>query len=129
MEESKRQKQVGQLVMEEMSGIFQREGINVIDGGMVSISKVMVTPDLLEARIYVSLFQIKEPEKLMHDIKARTKEFRNLLGQRVKDQLRRVPDLVFFNDDTLDYVFKMDEIFKKIEEERNSRPQTGAADE
>jgi ribosome-binding factor A len=94
MEESKRQKQVGQLVMEEMSGIFQREGINVIDGGMVSISKVMVTPDLLEARIYLSLFQIKEPEKLMHDIKARTKEFRNLLGQRVKDQLRRVPELV-----------------------------------
>lgn len=129
MEESKRQKQVGQLVMEEMSGIFQREGINVIDGGMVSISKVMVTPDLLEARIYLSLFQIKEPEKLMHDIKARTKEFRNLLGQRVKGQLRRVPELVFFNDDTLDYVFKMDEIFKKIEEERNSRPQTGAADE
>lgn len=129
MEESKRQKQVGQLVMEEMSGIFQREGINVIDGGMVSISKVMVTPDLLEARIYVSLFQIKEPEKLMHDIKARTKEFRNLLGQRVKDQLRRVPELVFFNDDTLEYVSKMDAIFRQIEEERKNGPQTDAADE
>lgn len=129
MEESKRQKQVGQLVMEEMSGVFQREGINVIDGGMVSISKVMVTPDLLEARIYLSLFQIKEPEKLMHDIKARTKEFRNLLGQRVKNQLRRVPDLVFFNDDTLEYVSKMDAIFRQIEEERKNGPQTDATDE
>ena len=129
MEESKRQKQVGQLVMEEMSGVFQREGINVIDGGMVSITKVMVTPDLLEARIYLSLFQIKEPEKLMHDIKARTKEFRNLLGQRVKNQLRRVPDLVFFNDDTLEYVSKMDAIFRQIEEERKNGPQTDATDE
>ncbi|HEY1032453.1 MAG TPA: 30S ribosome-binding factor RbfA [Flavipsychrobacter sp.] len=129
MEESKRQKQVGQLVMEEMSGVFQREGINIIDGGMVSISKVMVTPDLLEARIYLSLFQIKEPEKLMHDIKARTKEFRNLLGQRVKNQLRRVPDLVFFNDDTLEYVSKMDAIFRQIEEERKNGPQTDATDE
>ena len=59
MEESKRQKQVGKQIMEELSDILQREGFNVIDGGMVSISKVMVTPDLLEARVYLSLFQIK----------------------------------------------------------------------
>lgn len=117
MEESKRQKQVGNLVMEELSGIFQREGLNVIDGGMISISKVMVTPDLLEARVYLSLFQVKDPAALMHDIKQRTKEIRNQLGQRVRNQLRRVPDLVFFTDDTLDYVFKMEELFKKIKEE------------
>jgi len=121
MEESKRQKQVGKLVLEEMSDIFQREGINIIDGGMVSISKVMMTPDLLEARIYVSLFQIKEPEKLMHDIKERGKELRKLLGMRVKNQLRRVPEIRFFTDDTLEHVFKMEELFKKIDEERSSQ--------
>ena len=49
MEENKRQKQVGKLIMEELSDIFQREGMNIVDGGMVSISKVMITPDLLEA--------------------------------------------------------------------------------
>ncbi|MBS1773225.1 MAG: 30S ribosome-binding factor RbfA [Bacteroidetes bacterium] len=125
MEESKRQKQVGQLVMEEMSDIFQREGINIVDGGMVSISKVMVTPDLLEARIYLSLFQVKDPEKLMHSIRERTGELRKHLGQRVRNQLRRVPELVFFNDDTLDYVFKMEEIFKKIEEERKAKENPG----
>lgn len=126
MEESKRQKQVGKLIMEEMSDIFQREGINVIDGGMVSISKVMMTPDLLEARIYLSFFQIKEPAKLMQDIKERGKELRKLLGLKVKNQLRRVPELHFFTDDTLEHVFKMEELFRKINEEKNTNdPQTG----
>lgn len=117
MEESKRQKQVGQLVMEELSEVFQREGLNVIDGGMVSISKVMVTPDLLEARIYLSLFQVKDADKLMHGIKERTPELRNELGKRVRNQLRRVPELHFFTDDTLDYVFKMEELFKQIKKD------------
>jgi ribosome-binding factor A len=118
MEESKRQKQVGKLILEEMSGIFQREGLNIIDGGMISISKVTVTPDLLEARIYLSFFQVKDPAKLMHEINGRTWELRKLLGQKIKNQLRRVPELSFFTDDTLDYVFKMEELFKKIKDEK-----------
>ena len=126
MEESKRQKQVGKLIMEEMSDVFQREGLNIVDGGMVSISKVAVTPDLLEARIYLSLFQIKEPEKLLHNIKERAWELRKLLGQRVKNQLRRVPEITFFNDDTLDYVFKMEELFKKINEESKPKQDEGS---
>lgn len=117
MEESKRQKQVGKLIQQEMSDIFQREGLNVIDGGMLSISKVSVTPDLMEARIYMSLFQIKNPEELLRSIRERTGEWRNALGQRVKNQLRRVPEIQFFTDDTLDYVFKMEELFKKIKED------------
>jgi ribosome-binding factor A len=118
MEESKRQKQVGQLVLEEMSSIFQREGINIIDGGMVSISKVYLTPDLTEARIYLSFFQVKDVPKLLQEIKERTSELRKQLGVRVRNQLRRVPELHFFNDDTLDYVFKMEELFKKMNEEK-----------
>ena len=118
MEENKRQKQVGHLVMEELSDIFQREGMNIVDGGMVSITKVMITPDLLEARVYLSFFQVKDAMALLHKIKERGWEWRKLLGQRVKNQLRRVPDLQFFSDDTLDHVFKMEELFKKINEDR-----------
>ena len=121
MEESKRQKQVGKLVMEELSDIFQREGYNVMNGGMISISKVVMTPDLLEARIYLSLFQIKDPAALLYEIKEKSWEFRKALGTRLKDQLRRIPELQFFNDDTLDYVFKMEDLFKKINEEREQR--------
>jgi ribosome-binding factor A len=121
MEENKRQKQIGKLVMEELSDIFQREGMNIIDGGMVSITKVMITPDLLEARIYLSFFQVKDPAALLHKIKERGWEWRKLLGQRIKNQLRRVPEITFYSDDTLDHVFKMDEIFKKIKQDRETQ--------
>ena len=107
--------------MEELSDIFQREGMNIIDGGMVSISKVMVTPDLLEARIYLSFFQVKEASKLLYKIKDRGWEWRKLLGQRIKNQLRRVPELTFYADDTMDHVFRMEQIFKKINEERDAQ--------
>ncbi|MBA3829552.1 MAG: 30S ribosome-binding factor RbfA [Taibaiella sp.] len=121
MEESKRQKQVGKLLLEEMSAIFQKEGMNIVGGGMVSISKVLVTPDLLEARVYLSFFQVKDPNHLLHTVKERSAEWRKMLGQRVRNQLRRVPEITFFNDDTLDYVFKMEEVFKKINEERENQ--------
>jgi ribosome-binding factor A len=118
MEESKRQKQVAGVIQEEMNDIFLRLGLNMIGGGMVSIAAVKVTPDLLEARIYLSLFQVSDPASVMRRLEERKSEFRKELGLRVKQQLRRVPELRFFRDDTLDHVFKMEEIFKKINEER-----------
>ncbi len=118
MEENKRQKQVGKMIMEELSDIFIREGLNMIDGGMVSISKVSVTPDLLEARVYLSFFQVSDNAALLQNIRERGGELRKLLGIRVKNQLRRVPELIYYADDTLDHVFKMEELFKKINEER-----------
>lgn len=121
MEENKRQKQVGKLIMEELSDIFQREGMNIVNGGMVSISKVMVTPDLLEARVYLSFFQIEDKPAMLQKVKDRGWEWRKALGQRVKNQLRRVPELHFFEDDTLDHVFKMEELFRKINEERKQQ--------
>jgi ribosome-binding factor A len=114
MQESKRQRQVAQLIEEEMASIFQKEGINIIKGGMVSISKVGVTPDLLEARIYLSFYKIEEPEVLLEEIKQKTKVLRGTLGNKLRHQLRRIPDLQFYLDDTLDYVFKMEELFKNL---------------
>jgi ribosome-binding factor A len=95
-------------------------GLNMVNGGMVSISSVKVTPDLLEARIYLSLFQVKDAEAVIKRIEERKGELKKELGLRVKQQLRRMPELRFFKDDTLDHVFKMEEIFKKINEERKS---------
>ncbi|NBT16371.1 MAG: 30S ribosome-binding factor RbfA [Chitinophagia bacterium] len=120
MQESKRQKQVAGVIQEEMNDIFLRMGLNMVNGGMVSISSVKVTPDLLEARIYLSLFQVKDAEVVIKRIEERKGELKKELGLRVKQQLRRMPELRFFKDDTLDHVFKMEEIFKKINEERKS---------
>ncbi|WP_126244485.1 30S ribosome-binding factor RbfA [Chitinophaga rhizosphaerae] len=123
MQETKRQKQVGQLVQEELSDIFNRMGFNVTEGGMISISSVKMTPDLLEARIYLSMFQIKAPVEMLARMNERMGEIRRDLGNRVAKQLRRVPELTFFLDDTLDHVFKMEELFKKInEDDKKSKP-------
>jgi ribosome-binding factor A len=123
MEESKRQKQIAGLLHEEMSTIFQRLGLNMIDGGMVSISSVKVTPDLLEARFYLSLFQVKDVEAALKKIEERHHEIKKELATKVRHQLRSIPVLRFYQDDTLDHVFKMEEIFKKINEEKPSDPE------
>jgi ribosome-binding factor A len=114
MQEGKRQKQVGSLLNEEINLIFQRLGLNMIDGGMVSISSVKLTPDLLEARIYLSFFQVKDAKETLQKIEERSWEIKRELTSRVAKQLRRMPILKFFHDDTLDHVFKMDELLKKI---------------
>lgn len=114
MQEGKRQKQVAGLLNEELNAIFQRMGLGMIDGGMVSISSVKVTPDLLEARIYLSFFQVQHPESAMLRVEEKAWEIKKELTSRISKQLRRMPELRFFRDDTLDQVFKMEELFKQI---------------
>ena len=114
MTEGKRQKQVATVINHELNDIFLRMSLNVIDGGMVSISSVKVTPDLFEARVYLSFFQAKDNEAALTKIKERYKEIRKELGIRVRHQLRSIPQLSFYIDDTLDYVFKMEELLKKV---------------
>ena len=93
MEEGKRQKQVAGAIQSTMNDIFLKLGLNHLQGGMISISTVKVTPDLLEAQAW--------------DIKKH-------LQEAMKHQLRRIPVLHFYLDDTLDYVFKMEEILKTL---------------
>jgi ribosome-binding factor A len=119
MQEGKRQKQVGSLLNEELNLIFQRLGLTMIDGGMVSITSVKLTPDLLEARIYLSFFQVKDAKAALQKIEERAWEIKRELTARVAKQLRRMPELKFFHDDTLDHVFKMEELFKKINPPEN----------
>ena len=112
------------MLFEELSGIFQRLGLTMLDGGMVSISSVKVTPDLLEARIYLSLYQVKNDAAALKKIEERSWEIKKELSARLGRQLRRMPVLVFFHDDTLDQVFKMEELFKKLNtENKDQSPQ------
>ena len=115
MLEGKRQKMVAGLLNKELSDIFQRLGMSMMDGGMVSISSVKITPDLYEARIYLSFFKVKDSFDALKKIEERSWEIKKELTARVRHQLRSMPKLTFFIDDTLDYVDKMDKIFKEIE--------------
>jgi ribosome-binding factor A len=118
MQEGKRQKQIAGLLNEEINTIFQKLGLSMINGGLVSISSVKVTPDLLEARFYLSFFQVKDVEAAMKKIEDRHHEIKRELAAKVRHQLRSIPVLRFYKDDTLDHVFKMEELFKKISEEK-----------
>ncbi|OQY96030.1 MAG: ribosome-binding factor A [Sphingobacteriales bacterium UTBCD1] len=118
MQEGKRQKQVAGLIQEEVNTIFQRLGLTMLDGGMISISSVKITPDLLEARIYLSFFQITDAQKALKKIEEKNWEIKKELSGRVRHQLRNVPVLKFFRDNTLDHVFRMEELFKQIKEQQ-----------
>lgn len=117
MKEGKRQKQIGGLIQEEINAIFQRLGLSFVNGGMVSVSSVKVTPDLLEVRIYLSIYNAADKKEVLKKIEERHWEIKKELAARVKHQLRRIPELKFFLDDTLDHVFRMEEIFDKIKKE------------
>ena len=118
MTEGKRQKQVASEISKELHDIFLKMGLNMQDGGMISISSVKITPDLYEARVYISLFKVKSPEAALAKFKERSSEIRGELGKRMRHQLRSIPQLTFYIDDTLDYVFKIEELLDNIKKEK-----------
>jgi len=129
-QESKRQKQVAGLLHEELSDIFRRVGLNMYEGGMVSISSVKVTPDLYQVRVYLSLFKVENPAAFMKKVEEKAWEIKKELTARVKNQLRSMPEITYYLDDTLEHVDKIEALFRKIEEERkqfgkNQENQTG----
>jgi ribosome-binding factor A len=119
MVEGKRQKQVAGVLHEELTGIFRKKGLSMINGALVSISGVKVTPDLLEARVYVSIFQAADPAEVMKKIEESSFEIKKDLTSKVKHQLRRMPELRY-SDDTLDHVFKIEELFRKLDEDKEN---------
>ena len=122
MKEGKRQKQVSALLLEEINKIFQKLGLNMIQGGMVSISSVKITPDLFEARIYLSFYQIPKPKEALKLIEDRAWEIKRDLVSSIRNQLRSMPQLTYYIDDSLEYVDKMETLFKEINE---TKPDTG----
>jgi|SRR3954469_4911704 ribosome-binding factor A len=115
--ESKRQQKFAGVIQEDLAAIFQREGMNYLPNTLVTITKVRVTPDLAIARIFLSFFNNANITQALHIIKSHASEIRYKLGARIKDQVRIVPQLEFFVDDTSEYVERMDKIFDKLSKE------------
>ena len=114
-----RLKKVGTLLKETLSKIFSKEGSTIYGNKcLVTVTNVVVTPDLSTARFYFSIFNANNNEETLLLIKQHSSRIRGLIGNETRHQLRKIPEIEFFLDDTLDYVFKMDTIFKEIEEKR-----------
>jgi len=121
MEEGKRQKQVAAVLEKELNDIFMRMGLNMIQGGMVSIAGVKITPDLFDARIYLSFFKVADNAAALQTIKDKSFEIKKELAQRIRHQVRSIPQISFFVDDTLEYVDKMEQLFKDIKAEEEKK--------
>lgn len=121
MLEGKRQKQVASVLEKDLNEIFQRLGLSMMSGGMISIASVKITPDLFDARVYLSFFKVKDPVEALKTINDRSWEIKRELTARVRHQLRSMPQLTFFIDDTLEYADKMEQLFKEIktQDEKN----------
>lgn len=110
--ESTRQKKVARLIQKEVADIFLRKGNEFAHGKMVSITKVRVSPDLSYAKIYISIFPSENHDEVLNAITGHAHKIRFDLGHKVRSQLRIVPELAFFIDDSLDYIEKIDKLLK-----------------
>jgi len=108
--ETKRQERIQKLLLRDLGEIFQRELGHVTKNAMITVTKVNVSPDLTLARVYLSLFATNDKEALMKAITKHSKEIRGRLGERIRHQLRSVPALQFFEDDSLDYIDRIDQL-------------------
>lgn len=115
--ESKRQQKFAGVLQQDLAAIFQREGMSYLPNTLVTITKVRVTPDLAIARVFLSFFNNTNTQQSLQTIKSHASEIRYKLGARIKDQVRVIPQLEFFVDDTNEYVERMDKIFDKISKE------------
>ena len=110
--DSTRQQKIAKLIQKELAEIFLADGIPVYDC-MITVTKTSVTKDLSLARSYISIFNAEDNEKVLKAVKSNIKEIRFRLGQKVKNQLRVIPQLDFFIDDSLDYIENIENLLKQ----------------
>ncbi len=109
-----RQSKVARVIQKDVAEIFQKEMRNAFGSGLISVTHVFMSPDLSFAKIYLSLFGVQDKEKTLDVIRKQVKEIRRLLGMRIKKQLRIVPEIAFFVDESADYADKMEKVFSTI---------------
>jgi ribosome-binding factor A len=112
--ESKRQQKVGRQIQKDLGEIFQKDAQHLISGSIVTITAVRVTPDLSIARAYLSFLPEKKKTILLETVKENTRFIRQKLAERVRHQLRIVPHLQFYMDDTAEYAAKMELLFSDL---------------
>ena len=111
--ESTRQQKVARQIQKDLAEVIRSRGMAAYDGAMLTVSGVKITSDLSLAKVYVSVFPSVKAEAVMERLGEETSRLRGELGRRVATQLRIVPEIVFYLDDSLDYVEHIDELLKK----------------
>lgn len=110
---STRQYKVSRLLQKELGHVFQREGNSIFAGKMITVTEVRITADLGQARVFLSIFPATEKALFDKTMGEHTQHIRHELAMRIRHQLRMVPELKFFLDDSLDYIENIDRLLKK----------------
>ena len=108
--ESTRQKKVSRQILKDLSEIFQINGRDIIGTSFISVTVVRVSPDLSVARVYISIFGTEDKVAVLEKVNKTSNIFRKKLGNRVKNQMRKVPELKFFLDDSVDYSQQIEDL-------------------
>ena len=110
--ESTRQKKVSRQLLKDLSEILQLKGRDLIGTSLVSVTVVRISPDLSIARVYISVFGTEDKEALLAKMNQQSYAIRKNLGLRIRNQIRKVPELKFFLDDSVDYSQQIEDLLK-----------------
>lgn len=111
--ESTRQQKIGRQILRDISDILSKEVASLVKGTMVSVTRVRMSPDFSLAKVYLSIFPFERHEAIMQTLADNNWMIRKALGTRVRNQLRIVPELAFYLDDSLEYISEIDKLLKK----------------
>jgi ribosome-binding factor A len=112
-EYSLRQNKLGRLIQKELSQIFLTGCNGLFSGAIISITSVRMSPDLTLAKVYLSIFSTSGNDVVMETIKSNHKQIRHLLSQKIKNQIKKIPEIAFFPDDSLDYFDNISRLLNK----------------
>ncbi|MBK9254744.1 MAG: 30S ribosome-binding factor RbfA [Saprospiraceae bacterium] len=113
--DSKRQLQVSEMIKRNFGPIFQQHGTYIYGDAFVTVTNVKMTPDLASAKIYVSIFNTNDKDNVLTRLSNHTHLLKQELAARIRNHVRRIPQIAFFMDETLDEMYRIDELFKKIQ--------------
>ncbi|SED20222.1 ribosome-binding factor A [Tenacibaculum sp. MAR_2009_124] len=108
MEETNRQRKIAGVLQQDLVDVLQRAAQDGMRGVIISVSRVSVTADLGVAKVYLSIFPSDKRDEIIEGVKSNTATIRYELAQRTRNQLRRMPELLFYGDDSLDYIEEID---------------------
>lgn len=109
-----RQLKFGRLIQKEISDIFQRDKRGILDNAFVTVAEVRVSPDLGVAKIYISMMLAKDKQSLLNKITSRKGEIRKALGDKIRKQVRIIPELVFYIDEVEENAQRMDSLLDNL---------------
>ena len=122
MEETNRQRKIAGVLQKDLVDVLQKAAQDGMKGVIISVSKVHVTSDLGVAKVYLSIFPSEKRDQLIEGVQSNTPLIRHEMAKRTKNQLRRMPELLFFGDDTLDYNEEIDKSLKGEDENPIKNP-------